>query len=549
MPPAAQQFAPQPQWNPPPQPYQPPMPAPAPVKQATPPAVQQFEMQISHDDTSQQTTPPAPVPMQNTAPPTPMPPQPAPVAPWQPQQDQVSQIPSPGMAPEIPQPPIPAPQAPVVPPIPEPEPEIDDEEEPRHHELNIQPPASMKQTSTAPTTPQAPFSSPDLNSEGSDPAPVNPNQWFQPPGAIAPVLPAQPAQTTQPLFPSDTPLKSFSQQQEARNRRHGLMLLAMLVIALIILGGSALAYTILNNRKANDPQAAFNSMLSKSLATKQVHQSVVEGKTGTEVQVDYDVSDVAKPHILSTAHIGGGSSTTVMRYWSSFQDTFVQYQNTAGGTEPYLNKWIQARTKGVLQSDSEVTLAPSFEARRIFFGQMIFGNFPSSDRKSLESAFKDDIFSYDKAKVKTETQGDAKTFVYEVKIDTNKLLAYNQKVAKVVGVNPDDLNKESIQSVSAAMLYVDAATQHLVKVVTGDATITYSKYDSVTVRPQPASQMSWSSFLAATSNTPTSTGGSTTSTDTTSSPASTDQSSADSDASFDDPNFDDPLWSGDAGEN
>ena len=417
-----------------------------------------------------------------------------------------------------------------------------DDEVPRHHELTLQPLGASAE--------------PKPSTEQPAPAqPVSPNQWFQPPSpAVAPTAVA--SQISQPLFPSDTPLQSFSQQQEAHNRRHGMMIAAVLIGILILLGGSALAYTVLNARKANDPQAVFNSMLSKSLATKQVHQSVVQSKTGTQVQADYDVSDVAKPRILSTARIGGDSNKIIMKYYSTFQDTFVQYQNTAGGTESYLNKWIQVRDNGVLEKNNEITLATSFEARRIFFGQMIFGNFTSSDKKSLESVFKGGVFTYDKNNVKTETLGGSKVFVYEVKIDTDKLITYNQKVAKVVGVNPDEINKGDLQSVTSAMLYIEAKTQHLLRVTTGDATINYSKYDALTIQPQPASQMSWNSFLTANGVTPTASstsstnttatpGGSGSSTDTT----STEQSPATSDATFDDPNFDDPLWSGDAGEN
>lgn len=429
--------------------------------------------------------------------------------------------------------------------VPRPEPVSD--EVSRHHELNLQPLGSRKKevTPIAEAIPPA--------------AAASPNRWFQPTAAIPPATPVA-NQASQPLFPSDTPLKSFSQQQEARNRRHGMIVAAILIAALLVFGGSVLVYTVLNTRKTNDPKAVFNSMLSKNLATKQLHQSVVESKTGTTVQADYDVSDVTKPRILATAHTGGDANKVVTKYFSTFQNTFVQYQNTDGGTEAYLNKWVQVRNNGVLQPNSERTLASTFEARRIFFGQIVFGNFSSSDKKSLESAFKDNVFSYDKNKVKTETLGDDKTFIYEVKIDADKLVAYNQKVARMVGINPDEVNKESLQSVTSAMLYVDAATQRLLRLVTSDATINYSNYNSVAIQPQPASQMSWSDFLAANEPSGSTSGtASTSDADTTTSSGGTssgagsdgtpDQSSGSSDANFDDPNFDDPLWDGDAGEN
>lgn len=562
----------------PPQPqYQPQQQPQAFAEPPQPPPVQQFEMQIPHDDQpAQQVAVPQPTqsnapafaqpavaPWQPGQPPAPaqQPPQyqsvgvPAidqnqiqqpPVAPWQPQQEPLQQAanmsePSPPTSEAL------APQPPIARPSPESETEQAEDETPHHHELNIKPPESL--TSTA-----APARSPLMQDAQTDSpvptAPISPSQWFQPPATVAPV---QSVATAQPLFPSDTPLKSFSQQQEARNRRHSIVMAIILLIALVVLGGGAFLYTLLNNRKTNDPQAVFSSMLSKSLATKQLHQSVVEGKTGTDVQTDYDVSDVAKPRILATVRIGGENSTTVMKYFSTFQDTFVQYQNTAGGNEAYLNKWVKVRDKGVMQPNGEITLASSFEARSIFFGQMIFGNFTSSDKKSLESAFKDGIFSFDKSKVKTEVAGKNKTFVYEVKIDANKLVAYNQKVAKVVGVNASDINKQDLQSVTSAMLYIDAATQRLTKVITSDATILYSNYDNVAVQPEPSAQLSWSDFLsarginAAPANSSTTTN--TTDSSGTSTTTNTGSAAANSDASFDDPNFDDPLWSGDAGEN
>jgi hypothetical protein len=488
----------------------------APTLPPHPHPVQQFEMHIPHDD--------QPTPAPN------------PVAPQQVQGQQQPQqaVTQPPVEPQSSQPPIPPAPASVVP-------VEDPDEPPRHRELKLQP-------LNNPVVATRPASRQEVQAAAG---PVNPSQWFQPGQPVAPVQTIQPP--IQPLFSSDSSvgsMLSFSQQQEVRNRRRGIVIAIMLGIALIIIGGGAVAYMVLAARKVNDPQAVFTSMVSKNLATKQVHQSITEGKTGTEIQMDYDVSDVTKPRVFSTVHIGGDSNKTSMKYYSTFQNAFVQYQNTAGGTEAYLNKWIQVRKDGVLEPNSETTLATSFEARRVFFGQMIVGSFNSSDKKSLESAFKDGVYSYDKSKVKTETIGTNKTFVYEVTVNPEKFIAYNQKAAKIVGMNPSDLNKTALQSVTSAMLYVDAASQRLVRVITGDATIQYSNYNGVAVQPQPASQMSWSDFLAAsglssTTNT-TTTDTSANSTDT---PTTNGQSaSTNSDANFDDPNFDDPLWNGDAGE-
>ena len=484
----------------------------------------QFEMRIPHDDTQPATTqvpdvaqePPANTPASPQSAMTAVPPSPA----------------SPAFtSPEAPLPVTNIPPPPLVP-----------------AQAGEPVATSSTQPYQIPQQPQGQALGSPVPAQATPPA-LQPNEWFKSaPAVVSGQSYPQPLQQA-PHYEDGVGL-SYSEATKSKRKR-SMLLLIIACAAVLIAAASAYVYSAFI-AQPSDPQAVFNTMLKDTLSTKQLHHSITQNKSSFSAQTDYDVSDVTKPRIASQVTFGSESSRPSVEYFSTFQDTFVKYLSDEESNSA-ANKWIQVRKSGVLEANSELTLVTSFEARAMFFGQMVFGNFEGNDKAALTKAIQDGVYTFDTSKVREETLNDKKVLVYDTKINTTKLVAYNQQIAKIVGVNEAEINKSALESISAATLYIETGSKHLVKVVTSDTTVLYSKYNDLTVAAQPTPQITWAAYVQSgnsagvtpSSSPTTSNGAGSGPGDTADTPGDTPVSSGDT---FDDPNFDDPLWDGDAGE-
>ncbi|HEY5442051.1 MAG TPA: hypothetical protein VIJ68_00760, partial [Candidatus Saccharimonadales bacterium] len=106
-------------------------------------------------------------------------------------------------------------------------------------------------------------------------------------------------------------------------------------------------------------------------------------------------------------------------------------------------------------------------------GQYLHANLSAQDRASLVNYVKvNKPYQYNPKQVVKSTLGGEKVYIYKVTYNTGKLTAYNTKAAALFGISSSDIkrfmNDQAFDSLTSAVLYVDAGTKQMVRLESKD---------------------------------------------------------------------------------
>lgn len=278
---------------------------------------------------------------------------------------------------------------------------------------------------------------------------------------------------------------------------------------LVILAGAALAIIIMQS--AAGPDSVFRKALNNSFSTNSLTQKETETESGimSDITIKYDLHDLSNMIVSSSNHLSlGSASDNIDSYGNSrssyVKETLADSELAALGPGKQVNgKWIQVRKDGKTPANAASSGLPIIDAREMFFGNLIFGNFSSKDRQTLvDYLLNNKVYSYDSSKVASKNIGGVSTDVYDVRIDTAKLVEFNKMVAKIVNIPVSDIPQDvfdGIKNIPKATFYIDKQQKNLIRVdvdVNGiKATVNYSEYNTTTLPAEPKANLSFEDYL------------------------------------------------------
>ncbi|HVS58624.1 MAG TPA: hypothetical protein VHD60_02685 [Candidatus Saccharimonadales bacterium] len=279
-----------------------------------------------------------------------------------------------------------------------------------------------------------------------------------------------------------------------------LKLLLAIVIVVVVLGGAG-AGAYMWYKQQNSPDHIFKVAVSNLFKTKSVTQTAKSSDVNGTVK--YDVANIKDPKISAAVTVKSSDVTFDMATYGTLQNSYLKFKSFGNSTlDSYFsdvtNKWVQLRKDGTVPANINTNFSDMADPRVFVFGDFIFGNFSSSQQKTLtDFVVSNNIYKYDSKAVTTTTLDGKKTYVYPITENVSKLKDLNTKAAGYLGLSTADI-KTALASVGgndSVKLYVDASTKEFVKVtLTSDGspvTNTYTDYDSTTLPSEPSADITW----------------------------------------------------------
>lgn len=286
-------------------------------------------------------------------------------------------------------------------------------------------------------------------------------------------------------------------------------LILAIVIVVVVLGGAG-AGAYMWYKQQNNPNHIFKAAVSNLFKTKSVTQTATSSDVNGAVK--FDVTNVKDPKISADVTVKSSDVTFDMSTYGTLQNSYLKFKSFGNSAldnyfSAVTNKWVQLRKDGTVPANVNTNFSDLADPRVFAFGDFIFGNFSSSQQKTLtDFVMANNIYKYDSKAVTTTTLDGHKTYVYPITENVSKLKDLNTKAAGYMGLSDSDIKTalDNLGGNKSVKLYVDASTKEFVKVtLTSDGspiTNTYTDYDATTLPSQPSADITWAQLESAFGN-------------------------------------------------
>lgn len=357
-------------------------------------------------------------------------------------------------------------------------------------------PYSPNETPQQPINPYRPQAQPPRPDFQAIPQPIQP-QVQEPQFAPNP-----------PQFPSPNPVQQTNEQYPAdyppvkKSNRKKITVIIALILALLG-GGGAAAYFMYFAPKS--PDSIFAAAMSNAMSTSSFTQTTEMKDMGMSFTLSYNLDNIKKPRASTDIGLSSDMAEIKMHGYGTASSGYFKFESMSGSPVEFpdklKNKWVQVIKDGVVADGaSELdTFYSVYDPYGGILGQFIFGSFSEQERKEImEYALSEKIYEYDSKSVKKETVDGRETFVYNIKIDGDKLKAYNRKVGEIIGISQTKIDDftEKIEDIEGS-LSIDIEKSLLVKaqIKSGASTTTYSKWNQTTLPSEPTPDYQYAEFV------------------------------------------------------
>lgn len=279
-----------------------------------------------------------------------------------------------------------------------------------------------------------------------------------------------------------------------RTRRPLFWIITSVVLAALVAGG------VWSYKLCTTPERVFWGMIEQNLATSAVTVNAERSEGGTSadqtVQYSFGVANISRTvtHLTQggtkvTNESVGTPSVDYTRYLSITTD-----QKTASGKtmdfSDVIGVWAKGEVgSGVLFAQSALGTGLPLSSLALPIGNLA----PSQRQDILDGMHSENLFQVDFTKVKSQSQGGRKQYVYDVTMSPVAYAATLKRYAKAAGLhNYDELDPNSLDGQPSYILKltVDVRSRRMVLAQTDDGSIEqrYGAYDvpvSITL-PQQA---------------------------------------------------------------
>jgi hypothetical protein len=369
-----------------------------------------------------------------------------------------------------------------------------------------------------PSTPQPPQ---PMAANPVSPTPPNPTQpQFQPSQPLRPQFaPNQPYQA--PLQSRSVPAQQFSppqpqtyqhppnavpvQQQPPKLKRHRNWLLPLMIFIVLAILGLVVLLAVMQ-KSQDKPNQIFKQALESTLMTNSVEVQTNDG--GSITNSLYNLSNSSGPIVSNSGNLRLNGAYFELSGYGTLQNTYVEYTNLPVGqmntsNAAALNKWVQLRSNGVLAPGINTSLASFADPRSSMVGDIVFGDFTSSQSASLvQSLIASGVYQYQVSQVKQVVSGGQVILEYPVTLNITALKAWNQKILTSMGIPSKDLAPGlanlSAQQSATGIIYINKVTNQLIrfdlKQNSQTTTMLFLDRNKARLPNPPTTYLSWQKF-------------------------------------------------------
>lgn len=295
---------------------------------------------------------------------------------------------------------------------------------------------------------------------------------------------------------SDTAVKSFKTKK----------IIMAVVLAVVVIGGGATGFALWQNSRSN-PASVLKAALYKSLSQTKV--IIQQTSLNSSAKILLDASNPKMPKSDTKLDLNVFGININLEGYGNTKSGYVRYSDNHSLTSQeklIANKWVLVEQNGKFVSGLDPTSQSLVDPLQMELGDWLVGNFSASQQSSLVNyALANNVYSYHAKDVNKSTLDGKSVYVYDVTLNSKKLVNYNQMAGRLLGESKAEIDSltSGLSGTSNATIYLDIRSKQIVKLVSnpggvssGNITNTYSFNSNFQMPKQPQAQLPYSQLEA-----------------------------------------------------